>query len=176
MTQAATKTVAPKTPQPSPRKWIDEEYKLFIDGEWVDSASGQTFETHSPANGELLATCASADKEDVGRAVKAARRAFDGWKRVSPQKRAEILLQIARRIDENAERLGMIETFDNGKPIRESLTNVDVPLSSDHFRYFAGAVRTREDEAVMIDDETMSIVLSEPLESSGRSSRGTFPC
>ncbi len=152
-----------KTSSPSPRTWIDEEYKLFIDGEWVDSSSGETFQTHSPANGELLATCAAADKEDVDRAVKAAWRAFDGWKRVSPQKRAAILLEIARRIDHNAEKLGMVETFDNGKPIRESLTNVDVPLSSDHFRYFAGAVRTREDEAVMIDDDTMSIVLSEPL-------------
>jgi len=163
MTQAATKSAAPKTNQPDPREWVDETYKLFIGGEWVDSASGKTFETRSPANGALLATCASADSEDVDRAVKAAWRAFDGWKRVSPQQRGEILLEIARRIDENAQRLGMVETLDNGKPLRESLTSVDVPLSSDHFRYFAGAVRTREDEAVMIDDETMSIVLSEPL-------------
>ena len=163
------------TPDLDPHTWIDREYKLYIDGEWVDGMSGQTFQTFSPANGELLATCAAADKEDVDRAVKAAWRAIDGWKRVSPQERASVLLEIARRIDQNAEKLGMVETFDNGKPIRESMINVDVPLSSDHFRYFAGAVRTREDEAVMIDDNTMSIVLSEPVGVVGQIIPWNFP-
>ena len=158
-----------------PHTWIDREYKLYIDGTWRDSSSGETFSTHSPANGQFLATCATADANDVDDAVKAAWRAFDGWKRVSPQERAAILLEIAQRIDQNGERLGMVETFDNGKPIRESLTNVDVPLSSDHFRYFAGAVRTREDEAVMIDDNTMSIVLSEPLGVIGQIIPWNFP-
>ena len=86
---------------------IDSHYKLFIGGEWVDSRSGKQFQTFNPSTGALLATCASADKEDVDDAVKAAWRAFDSWKKVSPTQRATYLLQIADAIDANAEHLAM---------------------------------------------------------------------
>ena len=139
-----------------------ENYKLFIDGKWVDGKEGKTFDTYCPANGELLSTCVEAGREDVDYAVKAAWKAFDSWKTTSPTERSQILLEIADRIDANTEKLAMIETMDNGKPIRESAA-LDVPLGADHFRYFAAVARTEEDSAVMIDDQTLSIILREPI-------------
>ena len=152
----------------------DDSYKLFIDGQWVDAASGATFTAASPASGEKLATCAAGGPEDVDRAVKAAARAFQSWKKTSPEERALLLLRIADLIDANADRLAMIETLDNGKPYRET-RNIDIPLSADHFRYFAAAIRTEEGSATMIDDQTMSIVLREPLGVVGQIIPWNFP-
>ncbi len=155
-------------------KPIDKNYQLYINGKWVNSKSNETFEAYCPANGELLATCANADKEDVDSAVKAAWNAFESWKDVSPQERATYLLKIADLIDENAEKLALVETLDNGKPIRET-TAVDVPLASDHFRYFAGAIRAEEGQATMIDKNTMSIILREPIGVVGQIIPWNFP-
>jgi acyl-CoA reductase-like NAD-dependent aldehyde dehydrogenase len=156
------------------KKPIDEHYKLFIDGKWVDGKEGETFKVYCPANGELLATCAEAGREDVDLAVKAAWKAFETWKDVSPQERAAILLKIADLIDANKEKLAMVETLDNGKPIRET-TAVDVPLASDHFRYFAGVIRAEEGQAVMIDKDTLSIILREPIGVVGQIIPWNFP-
>jgi len=153
---------------------IDSHYKLLIDGKWVDAKDGATFETYCPADSTLLATCAQASQEDVDMAVRAAWKAFETWKDVSPQERSSILLKIADLIDENAEKLALIETLDNGKPIRETRT-IDVPLSSDHFRYFAGAIRAYEGRAVMIDKNTLSIILSEPIGVVGQIIPWNFP-
>ena len=153
---------------------IDSHYKLLIDGKWVDAKDGATFETYCPADSTLLATCAQASQEDVDMAVRAAWKAFETWKDVSPQERSSILLKIADLIDENAEKLALIETLDNGKPIRETRT-IDVPLSSDHFRYFAGAIRADEGRAVMIDKNTLSIILSEPIGVVGQIIPWNFP-
>lgn len=141
---------------------IDKTYKLFIDGKWVDGSEGKTFDTYNPANGELLSTCVDAGKEDVDRAVAAAWKAHESWKKVSPVERARILNKIADLIEANLEKLATVETLDGGKVIRET-ANFDVPLCADQFRYFACAARTDEGEAVMIDDDTMSIILSEPI-------------
>lgn len=153
---------------------LDNQYKLFIDGEWTESSSGQTFTAFNPSNGAALATCASASPEDVDKAVAAAWKAFPKWKKTSPQDRAAMLMRIADLIDANAEHLAMVETLDNGKPIRETLS-VDVPLSADHFRYFAAAIRTEEGRATMIDDQTMSIVLREPIGVVGQIIPWNFP-
>jgi acyl-CoA reductase-like NAD-dependent aldehyde dehydrogenase len=153
---------------------LDDHYKLFINGKWVDSAGSTTFIATNPANGEDLATCTNASPEDVGQAVDAAWAAFGSWKRTSPQERAAMLLRIADLIDENAAHLAMVETLDNGKPIRET-SSIDVPYSSDHFRYFASAVRTEEGLATMIDDQTMSIVLREPIGVVGQIIPWNFP-
>ena len=153
---------------------LDTKYKLFINGKWVDAKDGKTFKAYNPANGELLATCADAGKEDVDAAVKAARKAFETWKLVSPQERSRMLLLIADLIDANAEHLALVETLDNGKPIRECLA-IDVPLSSDHFRYFAAAVRTEEGQGVMIDKDTMSLILREPIGVVGQIIPWNFP-
>jgi len=146
----------------APSKLTDDNYLLFIDGTWRKSAEGKTFKAFNPANGELLATCADAGCRDVDLAVSAAWRANESWKNVSPQERSRLLLRIADLIDANADRLAMVETLDKGTPIRETAM-VDVPSAADHFRYFAGVVRTEEGKAVMIDKDTMSLILHEPI-------------
>ncbi|MGB4511931.1 MAG: aldehyde dehydrogenase family protein, partial [Thermacetogeniaceae bacterium] len=117
---------------------------------------------------------ADASRNDVDAAVKAAQKAFESWKKTSPAERAAILLKIADLIDENAEKLAMIETLDNGKPIRET-TAIDIPLGADHFRYFASAVRMEEGSVAMIDDNTMSIILREPIGVVGQIIPWNFP-
>ena len=155
-------------------KYIKERYGLLIDGQWVDAQNGETFVTTNPASGEQLAVCANASPADVDRAVQAARKAFPAWAAKSPAERAALLLKIADKIDERAQELAAVETQDNGKPIRET-TLVDVPLSSDHFRYFAGCLRADEGEAVMIDENSLSMVLREPIGVVGQIIPWNFP-
>jgi acyl-CoA reductase-like NAD-dependent aldehyde dehydrogenase len=111
--------------------------QLLIDGEWTDAASGKTFETENPATGEVIARVAEADKEDVDRAVTAARGAFDKWAATKPSERTMLLFRIAELIDKHAEKLALLETLDNGKAIFES-KNVDIPGAAEVFRYYAG--------------------------------------
>ena len=153
---------------------LKEQYGLYINGQWVPASDGATFETHSPATGEHLANCAEATREDVDAAVQAAWAAFPAWKAVEPAKRSEILLKIADRIDENAELLATVESMDNGKPIRETMA-IDVPYSSDHFRYFAGAIRTEEGSAKVLDGNFLSLVLQEPIGVVGQIVPWNFP-
>lgn len=156
------------------RDYVQESFDLYINGQWVPASDGATFKAYNPANGDVLASCAEATKEDVDRAVAAGHEALKSWKKVSPIDRQKLLLQIADVIDANKEKLAMIETLDNGKPIRETL-NVDVPLAADHFRYFAGAIRTEEGRASMLDDHTMSLVLREPIGVVGQIVPWNFP-
>lgn len=153
---------------------IDKKYGLFINGEWVDAEGGKTFETFNPATGEKLADCADASAADIERAVAAARAAFPAWSKTSVQERSNMLLKIADLVEANLERLAKIETMDNGKPIRETL-NVDLPSVVDHFRYFAGAIRAEEGSAVMIDNDTMSLILREPIGVVGQIIPWNFP-
>ena len=153
---------------------LKDHYGLLINGEWTAAEGGKEFETTNPATGEHLAWCADASAADVDRAVKAAQAAFPAWAAKSPAERAALLLKIADRIDEAAEQLATVETMDNGKPIRETKL-VDVPLSSDHFRYFAAALRADEGEAVMIDENTLSIILREPIGVVGQIIPWNFP-
>ncbi|MFA0815102.1 MAG: aldehyde dehydrogenase family protein [Anaerofustis sp.] len=155
-------------------KLMDDNYKLFINGKWVDAKDRATFQTFCPADGRLLATCAEATKEDVDDAVKAAWAAWESWKDVPPIERSDILLKIADVIDANAEKLAMIESLDNGKPIRETMA-IDIPFSADHFRYFAGAIRTEEGSATMLDNNTLSLILREPLGVVGQIVPWNFP-
>lgn len=153
---------------------IDARYGLFINGEWVDAEDGKTFVTTNPATGEKLAECADASAADVDRAVKAARAAFATWSKTSVQERSEILLKIADLIEANAEKLAMVETLDNGKPIRET-TLVDVPLAVDHFRYFAGCLRADEGSATAFDENTLSLIIREPIGVVGQIVPWNFP-
>lgn len=155
-------------------KKLDKQYNLLIGGEWVAAENGKTFNSFCPANGELLACCADASEKDVDNAVKAAWKAFPSWKKTSVAERSTLLLKIADLIDENTEKLAMIETLDNGKPIRET-RNIDLPLCADHFRYFAGAIRAEEGSATMIDKDTLSIVLEEPIGVVGQVVPWNFP-
>lgn len=151
-----------------------DNYNLFINGEWVDASDKGTFQTTCPANGEVLSTCAEATKEDVDKAVNAAWEAWKDWKDVPPIERADILLKIADIIDDNAEKLAMIECLDNGKAIRE-LNAIDIPFSADHFRYFASAIRTEEGSATMLDNNTLSLILREPIGVVGQIVPWNFP-
>lgn len=155
-------------------KFVDESYKLLVNGKWIDGKQGKTFDSYCPANGELLSKCAEAEKEDVDSAVNAAWKAFDQWKHTSPQERSMVLLKIADILEKNAEKIAMVESIDNGKPIRES-SMIDLPLAIDHFRYFAGVIRAEEDEASIIDKDTMSIILREPIGVVGQIIPWNFP-
>ena len=154
--------------------YIDAKYDLLINGEWVPAEGNETFETFNPATGDKLADCANASPADIDRAVAAARDAFPAWSKTSPAERANLLLKIADLIEANAAKLAMVETLDNGKPIRET-TLVDVPLSVDHFRYFAGCLRAEEGGAVMIDENTLSLTLHEPVGVVGQIIPWNFP-
>ena len=156
------------------KKIWQDRYQLYINGQWRDAEGGKTFKVYNPANGEFMTECAAASKADVDEAVRAAWAAFPSWKKVGVVERATILLKIADIIDANAEHLAMIETLDNGKPIRETL-NVDVPLSSDHFRYFAGVIRAEEGSASMLADDKLSIILNEPIGVVGQIVPWNFP-
>ena len=153
---------------------IQEQYGLFINGEFVPASDGATFDAHNPANGEHLAYFAEATKEDVDKAVKAARVALPAWSKTSPIERQNILLKIADIIDANADHLALVETLDNGKPIRETKA-ADIPLGSDHFRYFAGCLRAWEGSATMLDDNTLSLILHEPVGVVGQVIPWNFP-
>ncbi len=116
---------------------IDPRYDLFIDGRFVPPASGRYFETINPATEEPLAEVAEAGDADVDAAVEAAKAALPRWSRLKPRERAKYLFRIARRIQEQARELAVLETMDGGKPIKES-RDVDLPLVAQHFFYHAG--------------------------------------
>ena len=158
----------------APKKIWQDSYQLYIGGKWRDAEDGKTFDVYNPANGEFMCKCAAASKADVDDAVKAAWDAFPAWKKTSPAERAAILLKIADIIDANKDHLAMIETLDNGKPIRET-SNIDVPMSSDHFRYFAGIIRAEEGSANMITENALSIILNEPIGVVGQIVPWNFP-
>lgn len=149
-------------------------YQLLINGKWKDGASGKTFTSTNPATGEKLSVLAEADASDVDLAVKSAWAAFKTWSITSPAERSAILLKVADRLEQEAERFATLETIDNGKPIRET-THSDVPAAIDHFRYFAGVIRAHSDEADVIDDDTLSLVLSEPIGVVGQIVPWNFP-
>ena len=153
---------------------LDARYDLYINGQWVPASDGKVFTAYNPATGEKLAVCAEATKEDVDAAVKAAWAAFPAWRDMGIAERAGILEKIADIIDENAELLATIESMDNGKPIRETMA-IDVPYSSDHFRYFAGAIRVEEGKASVLDGNMMSLILREPIGVVGQIVPWNFP-
>ena len=153
---------------------LQKKYQLFIDGQWRDSSEGQTLKTYNPATGELLAEIADASAQDVDEAVKAAQEAFKSWGKTTVVERAAVLNKIADIIDANRDFLATVETMDNGKPIRET-THADIPLAADHFRYFAGVIRGEEGSATMIDENTLSLILREPIGVVGQIIPWNFP-
>ncbi|MZR12355.1 aldehyde dehydrogenase family protein [Maritimibacter sp. DP07] len=126
--------------------WIEEHdgaFGLFIDGGWTKP--GQTFDTKNPANGERLAKVTQAGADDVDRAVQAARKAQPGWAKISGHERARILYAIARLVQKHSRLFAVLETLDNGKPIRES-RDIDIPLVARHFYYHAGMAQLQDAE------------------------------
>ncbi len=149
-------------------------YDNFIGGGWKAPVQERYFTDNSPIDGSTLCEVARSDAADVERALDAAHAARAGWGRTSPAERARILNKIADRIDENLQLLAYVETRDNGKPIRETL-NADVPLSADHFRYFAGCIRAEEGTIGEIDHETIAYHFREPLGVVGQIIPWNFP-
>ena len=126
-------------PAPESRSVVDiaPSYGLFIDGEFTDATGGKVFKTVSPSTEEVLSEVAEASEEDVDRAVKAARKAFEKWSALPGAERAKYLFRIARIIQERSRELAVLETLDNGKPIKET-RDADLPLVAAHFFYYAG--------------------------------------
>ncbi|MGX6980172.1 aldehyde dehydrogenase family protein [Vagococcus elongatus] len=153
---------------------LKKQYGLFVNGEFLENSQAAFIEAVNPANGEKLAEFTDATEEDVNNAVNVAQKAFKTWKKSSILERSTLLLKIADIIDENLEHLAMVETLDNGKPIRETMA-VDIPLAADHFRYFAGVIRSEEGSAQAFDENTLSIVLREPIGVVGQIIPWNFP-
>lgn len=149
-------------------------YGNYIGGEFVAPVKGQYFENTSPVNGKLIAEFPRSTAEDIDKALDAAHAAADAWGRTSVQDRSNVLLKIADRIEQNLELLAITETWDNGKPIRETL-NADIPLAVDHFRYFAGCIRAQEGGAAEINEGTVAYHIHEPLGVVGQIIPWNFP-
>ena len=160
--------------QPGALHQYQAQYDNYIGGQWVPPANGEYFEVVTPITGQTYTRAARGTAADIEKALDAAHAAADAWGRTSPTERSNILLQIADRIDANRELLAYVETIDNGKAIRETL-NADIPLSADHFRYFAGAVRTQEGGISQIDNDTVAYHFHEPLGVVGQIIPWNFP-
>jgi aldehyde dehydrogenase len=139
-----------------------DSYGNFIGGRFVPALSGRTFDNVSPITGKPVCRIARSDKADIDAALDAAHAAADAWGRTSVAERALILNRIADRMEANLEKLATAETWDNGKPIRETMA-ADMPLAIDHFRYFAGAIRAQEGSVGEIDHDTVAYHFHEPL-------------
>ncbi len=132
------------TSRPARRPWFSfkSAYGNFIDGKFVEPLSGEFFMNTSPVDGSNIAQFPRSDAKDIEFALDAAHRAAPAWGKTSVQQRSRLLLQVADRIEQHMEYLAVAESWDNGKPIRETL-NADLPLAVDHFRYFAGCLRAQ---------------------------------
>ncbi|MFS3128435.1 aldehyde dehydrogenase family protein [Nocardioides sp. Bht2] len=153
---------------------VESRYGHFIGGQWVDPVKGQYFENVSPVNGKPFTEIARGTAEDIEAALDAAHAAADAWGRTSTTERSNILLKIADRMEANLADLAVIETWDNGKAVRETL-NADLPLAIDHFRYFAGALRAQEGGISEIDETTIAYHFHEPLGVVGQIIPWNFP-
>jgi aldehyde dehydrogenase len=149
-------------------------YENFIGGQWVAPAGGDYFEALSPVNGQPFCDVARGTAADIEMALDAAHAAAPAWGKTSVAERAVILNMIADVIEANLAKLALAESWDNGKPIRETL-NADIPLAVDHFRYFAGAIRAQEGSLSEIDDDTVAYHFHEPLGVVGQIIPWNFP-
>lgn len=151
-----------------------EKYDNYIGGQWVAPISGEYFDNISPVNGQAFTQAARSGKDDIALALDAAEKAFPTWSKSSAAYRSNLLLKIAQVIEDNLEYLAVVETIDNGKPVRETLA-ADLPLVVDHYRYFAGVLRSEEGTISEHDEHTVSINLHEPLGIVGQIIPWNFP-
>ena len=149
-------------------------YGNFINGKFVDPIDGTYFENTSPVDGSLIAKYPRSQKEDVEMALDAANAAKEAWGNTSATERSTLLNKVADIIEANLEEFATVETCDNGKAIRETL-NADVPLSADHWRYFAGCIRAEEGSVAELDEHTLSMNIKEPLGVVGQIIPWNFP-
>ncbi len=153
---------------------IKPRYDNFIGGKWVAPVRGQYFSNVTPITGQHVCDIARSTAEDIELALDAAHKARESWGRMSSSARAQILNKIADRMEANLDVLALVETIDNGKPIRET-THADMPLAIDHFRYFAGCARAQEGSISEIDHDTVAYHFHEPLGVVGQIIPWNFP-
>ena len=138
------------------RPKFKDRYDHYIGGEWVVPSGGEYFDNTSPIDGKVFTQAARGNAKDVEKAIEAAHKAFTTWGKSAASYRSNILLKIAQRIEDNLEYLAIVETIDNGKAIRETRA-ADLPLVVDHFRYFAGVIRSEEGSVSEHDETPVSI-------------------
>lgn len=154
---------------------MEKIYRLLIDGKFVEAASGKRFSTENPATGEKLADVAEAGEEDIDRAVKAARKAYEGaWSRITPSERGKLLRNVAEKIREKAGELARIDTLDCGKPITDT-TTVDVPVAAEFFDYFAGLPDKICGQTIPVGDDFLNYTIREPVGVVGQITAWNFP-
>ena len=151
-----------------------EKYDNFIGGKWMAPKGGRYFDNISPITGKSVGKIARSQAEDIEAALDAAHAAKDGWGRASAAERSLILNRIADRMEANLEKLAIAETWDNGKPLRETMA-ADIPLAIDHFRYFASCIRSQEGSISEIDHDTIGYHFHEPLGVVGQIIPWNFP-
>src|SRR5713226_9105077 len=153
-----------------------KDQPLLIGGKWLDSASGKTFETINPATGETICQVAEGDKADVDRAVKAARHAFEGgaWPKMNASERGRLLNKLADLLERNQEELAGLESLDNGKPYRDSLT-IDVPMTVKCYRYYAGWADKIHGKTIPVDGNYFCYTRHEPVGVVGQIIPWNFP-
>ncbi|KXA42491.1 MULTISPECIES: aldehyde dehydrogenase family protein [Staphylococcus] len=156
------------------RDYIQDSYDLFINGEFVSSESGETIDVSNPATGEVITKVAKASEKDVDKAVQAAQAAFDSWSKTPKAERVKLLREIGDKLLEQKDRFAVIETLNNGKPIRETST-IDIPLSARHYEYFASVIDTDEGTVNDMSEDVMSIVRHEPIGVVGAVVAWNFP-
>ena len=160
--------------QPGSKVTFKPRYDHWINGEYVKPDSGQYFENVTPVTGKVFCEIARGNAKDIDKALDAAHAAAKAWGKTSATARAIILNKIADRMEQNLEMLAVAETWDNGKPIRETI-NADMPLAIDHFRYFAGAIRAQEGSLGELDEDTVAYHFHEPLGVVGQIIPWNFP-
>jgi aldehyde dehydrogenase len=149
-------------------------YGNYIGGQWIEPVKGRYMDNTSPVNGRKICEVPRSSAEDIELALDAAHAAKDRWGRTSVTERSNILLQIAQRLQDNLDLIAEAETWDNGKPLRET-TNADIPLAIDHFRYFAGCIRAQEGSIGELDNDTVAYHFHEPLGVVGQIIPWNFP-
>jgi aldehyde dehydrogenase len=160
--------------QPGAKVSFKSRYQNFVGGQWTPPVKGEYFENVSPVTGQGFCEVPRSTAEDIELALDAAHAAADAWGRTSVAARANLLNRIAERMEANLEMLAVAETWDNGKPVRETLA-ADLPLAIDHFRYFAGCIRAQEGTLAELDDNTVAYHFHEPLGVVGQIIPWNFP-
>lgn len=160
--------------QPGSKIQFKSQYENFIGGKWVPPVNGEYFDNLSPVDGKAFTKIPRSSAADIELALDAAHAAKAAWNSASPTTRSNVLLKIADRLEENLELLAVAETWDNGKPVRETLA-ADIPLTIDHFRYFAGCIRAQEGGISEIDEDTIAYHFHEPLGVVGQIIPWNFP-
>lgn len=165
-----------QTLKPKVKEFLSETIGLYINGSYVPSQSGQTFETLNPATEEVLATVSEAKEEDIDRAVDAARKAFDDgpWSQLTTAERSHLIYKFANLVEENREELAQLETLDNGKPYKQALED-DIDGTVDHFRYYAGWATKTFGQTIPISKDYLNYTVHEPVGAVGQIIPWNFP-